>query len=182
MSEVLVSTMVTSTMVTSSQLTWLTQSEAVTGGSFTVAEALPVTPSVIAEMVADPGATAVTSPISSTVAIEVALLDHVKVRLDIAAPLEFRASAVKVAVSPGKSNGTVLGVMATVATEVPGSTTSPPSQASTARQAVGIARLKPRKSWVFISAFSFSALIRRCGEWHSKSPGAPAERPAHYSA
>src|SRR5262249_19336045 len=50
------------------------------GGALTVTAAVPVFPSLIAVIVAEPGATAVTRPLELTVAIPAALVDHVTVR------------------------------------------------------------------------------------------------------
>src|SRR5256886_14489573 len=57
------------------------------GGSTTVTAAVPLLPSLVAVIVADPAATPVTSPLPSTVATPVLLLDQVTTRPDNGVPL-----------------------------------------------------------------------------------------------
>lgn len=57
----------------------LTPTEA-TGTADTVIAEVPVWPSLVADIVADPGATAVTRPLGLTVATAVLSLDHVTAR------------------------------------------------------------------------------------------------------
>lgn len=61
----------------------------------------PLFPSLVAVMVAVPGAAAVTAPLDETVATEVALVVQVTARPDRAAPPASRGVAVRVTVVPG---------------------------------------------------------------------------------
>jgi len=65
-----------------------------TGWLVTLTAALPLRPSLVAVIVADPAAFAVTSPLPSTVATAVLLLAHVTTRPVSGAPLESRGVAV----------------------------------------------------------------------------------------
>ena len=68
----------------------------------------------VAVIVADPLATAVTSPADETVAIVTSEDDHVTVAPDIAVPLASFAVALSVAVSPTDAKVLVLGESSTV--------------------------------------------------------------------
>src|SRR5437773_4810841 len=57
-----------------------------TGTFVTVIAAVPLCPSLVAVIVADPGAMAVTFPFTSAIATEVLLLDHVTVRPESGLP------------------------------------------------------------------------------------------------
>ena len=78
----------------------LTVTEA-TGAAETVTAVLPVFPSLVAVIVAEPTATAVTRPLLDTFATDVFDDDHVIVRPPNAVPVESRGVAVIVTVSPG---------------------------------------------------------------------------------
>jgi hypothetical protein len=69
-------------------------------GAATRTRANPLLPSELAEMLAVPGARAVTSPVASTEAIEGASVDHVTVRSDSAVPARSWTTAVARVVSP----------------------------------------------------------------------------------
>jgi hypothetical protein len=86
-----------------------------TGTGVTVTVAVPVMPSTVAEMVADPGATAVTSPEAETVAVALADDVQVVVRPLNALPLASFATAVSCWVPPTTSDADP-GVTSTVAT------------------------------------------------------------------
>lgn len=92
----------------------LTATEA-TGGAVTVTPAVPVLPSLVAVIVAEPVATAVTRPLLDTLATDVLDDDQVIVRPPNAVPAESRGVAVNVIVSPVTSEA-VVGLMDTVAT------------------------------------------------------------------
>jgi hypothetical protein len=66
----------------------------------TVIVALPLLPSLVAVIVAEPGAIALTTPVLDTVAIAVALLDHVIARPDSVAPFASRNVAESVTDPP----------------------------------------------------------------------------------
>ena len=70
------------------------------GGAVTVSPALPVLVSLVAVIVADPAATAVTNPLDETVAIIVLLLDHVTTRPMSTLLLTSRVTAVACVVCP----------------------------------------------------------------------------------
>jgi hypothetical protein len=94
----------------------LTTSDVGTGGvSVTVTVAVPERPSLVAVIVADPGATAVTSPVADTVATAVPELDHVTARPSRGTPLADCGVAVSCAVPPSVIDS-VAGVTATLAT------------------------------------------------------------------
>src|SRR5207244_2212403 len=65
-----------------------------TGTFVTVIAAVPLCPSLVAVMVADPGARPVTFPFTSAIATEVLLLDHVTVRPDSGLPFASFGDAV----------------------------------------------------------------------------------------
>lgn len=92
----------------------LTVTEA-TGGAETVTPAVPILPSLVAVIVAEPTATAVTRPPADTVATDVFDEAHVMVRPPNAVPVESRGVAVIVIVSPVTSDDDV-GLIDTVAT------------------------------------------------------------------
>lgn len=92
----------------------LTLTEA-TGGAETVIPTVPVLPSLVAAIVAEPTATAVTRPLLDTFATDVFDDDHAMVRPPNAVPSESRGVAVKVTVSPGTKDA-VVGLIDTVAT------------------------------------------------------------------
>src|SRR5438552_12747745 len=69
-------------------------------GDVTVTLAVPLCPSLVAVIVADPAAAAVTSPLPSTLATDVLLLDHVTVRPASAVPLASFGVAVGCTVRP----------------------------------------------------------------------------------
>jgi hypothetical protein len=60
------------------------------GGAVTVTDAVPVFPSLLAVIVAEPAETPVTRPLEATVAIDAFELDHVTVRSDSTVPLASR--------------------------------------------------------------------------------------------
>lgn len=84
----------------------LTLTEA-TDGALTVTLAVPLLPSLVARIVAEPTATAVTKPSLETVATDVFDDDQVMVRPPNAVPSESRGVAAKVMVSPGTSEAVV---------------------------------------------------------------------------
>lgn len=92
----------------------LTVTEA-TGGAETVTATVPVFPSLVAVMVADPTVTAVTRPALDTFATDVFDDDQVIVRPPNAVPVESRGVAVIVSVSPVTMDA-VVGFIDTVAT------------------------------------------------------------------
>ena len=71
-----------------------------TGTAVTVMDDVPLCPSLVAVMVADPVAIAVTNPLPLTRAIVVSLLDHVTARPDKGVPLASLGVAVSCAVCP----------------------------------------------------------------------------------
>src|SRR5712692_3251558 len=77
----------------------LTVTEA-TGTPFTVTVAVPLLPSLVAVIDAEPGATPDTSPLPFTVATAALLLDHVTTRPDSGTPLASRGVAVSCTVCP----------------------------------------------------------------------------------
>src|SRR2546425_8919674 len=85
------------------------------GGAETVSAAVPLCPSLVAVIVADPTATPLTRPLPLTVATAVLLLAHVTVRPVSGAPLASLGVAVSCTLAP---TGTlaVAGLTATVAT------------------------------------------------------------------
>src|SRR5207245_11571859 len=85
------------------------------GTTLTVTAAVPLCPSLVAVMVADPAATPVTSPLPLTVATPVLLLAHVTTRPVSVAPLASLGVAVSCAVCPAGMLA-VAGVTATDAT------------------------------------------------------------------
>jgi hypothetical protein len=94
----------------------VTVTEAVTGGAGTVTDAVPATPSIVAVIVAVPGATAVTSPVALTVATPGALdVQLAGPRPARVAPPASRAVAVSCWVAPTATVAGV-GVTATLAT------------------------------------------------------------------
>ena len=66
----------------------------------TVIEAVPLLPSLVAVIVAEPAAIPVTTPVEETVAIPVLELDHVTVRSVTTLPFATRVVAVNCAVCP----------------------------------------------------------------------------------
>jgi hypothetical protein len=86
-----------------------------TGTGVTVTVAVAVRPSIVAVMIAVPGARALTSPPSDTVAAFALELDHVTARPGSAAPPASRAVAVSWANCP-TINASEVGVISTVAT------------------------------------------------------------------
>src|SRR5256885_16720252 len=70
------------------------------GGCTTVTAAMPLLPSLVAVMVADPAATPVTEPLPFAVATPVSLLDHITTRSDSSAPVASVGIAVTCAVWP----------------------------------------------------------------------------------
>jgi hypothetical protein len=86
-----------------------------TGADVTVIAAVPFLVSLLAVMVADPEATAVTTPAVETVATAVLELDHVTTRSSNGFPLASSGVAVSVTVPPGDGNA-VFGVTTTDAT------------------------------------------------------------------
>ena len=99
----------------------------------------PWTPSVVAAMVADPFAMAVTRPEALTVAMFASDDDQVNVLPEIAVPFASCALGVSWTVSPSETSVAVLGVTATEATVgdpaccCPGPVDSSPPQAQTVR-------------------------------------------------
>jgi hypothetical protein len=85
------------------------------GGAVTVTVAEPVCPSLVATMLAVPGATALTYPVADTVAVAVLELDHVTTRPVSTFPLASRRVAVACVPCPATSDETFT-VTATVAT------------------------------------------------------------------
>jgi hypothetical protein len=73
------------------------------GGAVTVTAAVPLTPSAVAVIVADPAPTAVTSPVLLTVATAGALDVQTKVRPARSAPAASRATAASCCVPPTAS-------------------------------------------------------------------------------
>src|SRR5207302_2625354 len=73
-----------------------------TGTFVTVIAAVPLCPSLVAVIVADPGATPVTVPSTSATAPDVLLLDHVPVRPDSGLPLASCGVAVSCADCPAE--------------------------------------------------------------------------------
>src|SRR6266513_1961520 len=92
--------------------------EADTAPAVTVTPALPFFPSLVAVMVAGPGATPVTRPVALTVAVEVLELVHVTVRPVRMLPLASLSVAVSCTVWPTWT-GAAAGVTSTVATGGP---------------------------------------------------------------
>src|SRR5213082_1144197 len=97
-----------------------------TGTAVTAMDDVPLCPSLVAVIVADPAATAVTSPLPLTRAIVVSLLDHATTRPDKILPLASLAVAVSCAVCPtdtvADDGVTVIeatGAFVTVTTAVP---------------------------------------------------------------
>src|SRR5438309_2164435 len=78
----------------------LTDTEATGAGAGTVIAAVPLCPSLVAVIVAEPAARAVTSPLPLTVATVVLLLDHVITRPDSRLPLASCGVAVSCTVCP----------------------------------------------------------------------------------
>src|SRR5205807_216747 len=73
-----------------------------TGTLVTVIAAVPLCPSLVAVIVADPAATPVTLPFTSATATDVLLLDHVTVRPDSGLPLASCGVAVSCADCPAE--------------------------------------------------------------------------------
>ena len=71
-----------------------------TGFPVTVRAAVPAFPSLVAVMIADPGATAVTAPVEETVAVAVAEDDHVTARPVSTLPEASRSTAVAFVARP----------------------------------------------------------------------------------
>src|SRR5437660_1924055 len=71
------------------------------GAGVTVTAAVPLLPSLVAVIVAEPAATAVTSPLPFTVATAVLSLDHVTARPESGATSASSAGAVCCTVDPG---------------------------------------------------------------------------------
>src|SRR5690349_1590435 len=88
---------------------------ALTGFGLTVMAAVPLLPSLVAVMVALPGAIAVTRPVDETLATLGALVDHATVRPANSCPAASRGSAVSCVVWP-TTRLLVAGVTATSAT------------------------------------------------------------------
>src|SRR2546429_198844 len=84
-------------------------------GGVTVMAAVPLCPSLVAVIVAEPATTPVTSPLELTVATAVLLLDHVIVRPDSGLPFASFGVAVSCAVFPAGTLA-VAGVAGTVVT------------------------------------------------------------------
>ena len=101
-------------LVTTLAVCGLTATEA-TDGAETVTLAVPVLPSLVAVIVAEPVATAVTRPLLDTFATDALDEDQVIVRPPNAVPVESRGVAVNVIVSPVTS-AAVVGLIDTVAT------------------------------------------------------------------
>src|SRR5437879_13574534 len=81
------------------------------GAGVTVTAAVPLLPSLVAVIVAEPAATAVTSPLPFTVAAAVLSLDHVTVRPESAAPFAASGVAVSCTVHPagtGRGGGVTI--------------------------------------------------------------------------
>src|ERR1041385_3512887 len=93
-------------------------------GAVTVTAAVPVIPPLVAEVVAEPGATAVTSPLADTVATEVLLLLQVKLCPLRTLPLASLATAASCAVPPTVRLA-VAGVTTTEATAAGGGVPPP---------------------------------------------------------
>jgi hypothetical protein len=91
-------------------------------GAVTVIAAVPLTPSLVAAIVTEPGVTPETSPPGLTVATAVWSLDHVTVRPDSAAPRASLGVAVSIAEFPAPRLATA-GATTTVATGTAGATT-----------------------------------------------------------
>src|SRR5205807_275072 len=75
------------------------------GAGVTVTAAVPLLPSLVAVIVAEPAATAVTSPLPFTVATAVLSLDHVTVRPESGAPFASSGVAVSCTVNPACTEG-----------------------------------------------------------------------------
>jgi len=97
-----------------------------TGAGVTVTLALPVWPSLVAEIVATPSVTPVTTPVPDTVATAVLLERHVTVRSLVSAPVTSRTTAESCTLAPWNTElacGCTLtlptGKLETVSTEVP---------------------------------------------------------------
>jgi hypothetical protein len=77
--------------------------DATGAGGFTVTAAVPLRPSLVAVIVADPGVALLTSPLPDTVATSVSLLVHLTVRPISALPAASLAIAISCTVSPTTS-------------------------------------------------------------------------------
>jgi hypothetical protein len=91
-----------------------------TGAIVTVTEAVPLFPSLVAVIVAEPAATPVTTPLDDTVAIPVFELAHVTVRPESTAPFASYVVAVSCTVCPTLT----LGVEGETLTEATGTVTA----------------------------------------------------------
>ena len=87
-----------------------------TGAAWTVTAAVPILPSAVAEIVAVPAATPVTTPPLVTDATALLDVDHVMVRPVTVSPQLVRGVAVRTAVPPIEMVGTGLGVTSTLDT------------------------------------------------------------------